>query len=75
MQNLRENSFEIKRNLNWSKSAGGMIIQLGAATFERIRNVQMQALQTIFICILSLPLLCINIFDSNAIDITLFTKT
>ena len=41
MQNLRENSFEMKQNLNWSKSAriqGEMIIQLQAAIFERIWN-------------------------------------
>ena len=67
MQNLRENSFEIKQNLNWSKmqnkltdGQGGMIIQLRAAIFERIKNVQIQALQTVFIfCLLSLPFLCV----------------
>ena len=62
MQNLRENSFEIKRNLNWTESTndqGVMIIQLRAAIFERIRNVQIQALQTVFICLLSVPFLCI----------------
>ena len=45
MQNLRENSFEMKQNLNWSKSAriqGEMIIQLQAAIFERIWNDQIQ---------------------------------
>ena len=55
MQNLRENSFEMKRNLNSSESArinltnghGRMIIQLQAAFFERIRNVQIHALQTV----------------------------
>ena len=36
-----------------------MIIQLRAAIFERIWNVQIQALQTVFICLLSLPFLCI----------------
>ena len=35
-----------------------MIIQLRAAIFERIRNVQIQALQTVYICLLSLPFLC-----------------
>ena len=68
LQNLRENSFEIKQNLNWSKSArnklanghGGLIIQLRAAIFERIRNVQIQALQAVFICPLSLPFLCVR---------------
>ena len=66
MQNLRENSFEMKQNLNSSESArinlvtnghGGMIILLRAAIFERIRNVQIQALRTVFICLLSLPFL------------------
>ena len=45
MQNLRENSFEMKQNLNWSKSAriqGEMIIQLQAAIFERIWNDRIQ---------------------------------
>ena len=45
MQNLRENSFEMRQNLNWSKSAriqGEMIIQLKAAIFERIWNVRIQ---------------------------------
>ena len=37
MQNVRENSFEMMQNLNWSKSTriqGEMIIQLQAAIFE-----------------------------------------
>ena len=68
MQNLRENSFEIKPNLNWCESARInlpmvkaelMIIQLRTAIFERIRNVLIQALQTVFICLLSLPFLCV----------------
>ena len=45
MQNLRENNFEMKQNLNWSKSAriqGEMIIQLQAAIFERIWNDRIQ---------------------------------
>ena len=45
MQNLRENSFEMKQNLNWSKSArihGEMIIQLQATIFERIWNDRIQ---------------------------------
>ena len=41
------------------------IIQLRAAIFERIRNVQMQALQTVFICFLSLPFDAFFIFDSK----------
>ena len=42
-----------------TNSHGGMIIQLWAANFGRIRNVQIQAPQTVFICLLSLPFLCI----------------
>ena len=34
-----------------------MIIQLWVAIFERIQNVQIQALQTVFICLLSLSFL------------------
>ena len=79
MQNLREDSFEMKRNLNSSESArinltnghGGMTIQLRAAIFKRIRNVQIQALQTVFICLLSF----LFFFDSNATDVTFFTMT
>ena len=59
MQNLRENSFEIKRNKakfkliqksknKLSNGHGGMIIQLRADIFERIQNVQIQAFQTVF---------------------------
>ena len=67
MQNLRENSLEMKRNLNsirkrknkLTSGHGRMIIQLRAAIFERIRHVQIQALQTVFICLLSLPVLCV----------------
>ena len=52
------------------------IIQLRAAIFKRIRNVQMQALQTVFICLLSLPFYAFFIFDSKtASDATLFTMT
>ena len=63
MQNWTENSFEIKQNPDCSKSARinlptvkaeWWIIQLRAVIFERIRNVQIQALQTVFISLLLL---------------------
>ena len=73
MQNLRENSFEIKligeRKNKLTNGHGGMIIQLRAAIFERIQNVQIQALQTVFISLLSIFMFFI--FDSNATDVTL----
>ena len=67
MQNLREKQrrneakfkFIRKRKNTLANGHGGRIIQLRAAIFERIRNVQIQALQTVFICLLSLPFLCI----------------
>ena len=33
---------------------GGMIFHLRTAILERIRNVQIQALQTVFICLISI---------------------
>ena len=48
-----------KRKNKLTNGIGGMIIQLRAAIFERIRNVQIQALQTIFISLLSLSFLCV----------------
>ena len=65
MQNLSENSFEeakfkFIRNRNFGINLPTvMIIQIRAAIFERIRNVQIQALQTAFICLLSLLFLCV----------------
>ena len=41
------------------------------STFERIWNVQILALQTVFICLLSLPFLCV----SYLCDVMLFTMT
>ena len=38
---------------------GGMIIKLRAAIFERIRNVQIQALQVVFSSLLSLAFSCV----------------
>ena len=65
MQNIRGNSFEIMRNLNWPETKlSGMIIQVQAASFERIQNVQMQAFQTLFICLLLLPFSCVFFFFS-----------
>ena len=48
-----------KRKNKHTSGHDRMIIQLRAAIFERIRNVQMQALQTVFICLLPLPFLCV----------------
>ena len=48
-----------KRKNKYTNGQGGMIIQFWAAIFERIWNVQIQALQTVFICLLSLPFLCV----------------
>ena len=46
-------------------------MQNNYSTFERIWNVQILALQTVFICLLSLPFLCIFYHC----DVTLFTMT
>ena len=48
-----------RKNKLTNNGQGGMIIKFQAAIFERIRNVQIQALQTVFICLLSLPFLCL----------------
>ena len=50
-----------KRKNKLTNGHGGMIIQLQDAIFENIRNVQIQALQAVFICLLhvSLPFLCV----------------
>ena len=48
-----------KSNNKFTNSQGRMIIQLRTAIFERIRNVQIQALSTVFICLLSLLFLCV----------------
>ena len=42
---------------------------------DRIRNIQIQTLQTVFICLLALPFYAFFIFDSNATDVTFFTMT
>ena len=58
--NLISNHFHAKlQGKQLTNGHGGMIIQFRAAIFERIRNVQIQALQTVFICLLSLPFLCV----------------
>ena len=49
-----------------------MIIQLRAAIVERIRKVQIQALQTGFIYIRSLPFYAFFIFDSNTTNVMLY---
>ena len=41
MQNLRENSFEIKQNLNWSESA---IINLSTVVAEWLFNFELPSL-------------------------------
>ena len=48
-----------KRKNKLTNGQCGMIIQLRAAIFAGIRNVQIQALQTVFISFLSLPFLCV----------------
>ena len=48
-----------KRKNKLTNGRGGMIIQLQATIFERIRNFQIQALQIVFISLLSLPFLCV----------------
>ena len=44
-----------KRKNTLTNGHGGMIIHLRATIFKRNRNVQIQALRTVFICLLSLP--------------------
>ena len=65
---LKGNIFEMKRNLNSPDSARINLPTVMAewlfnselpAIFERIRNVQIQDIQTVFICLLSLPFLCV----------------
>ena len=57
LRNEAKFKFIRKRKNKLTNSHGGMIIQLRAVISERIRNVQIQALQTVFICLLSLPFL------------------
>ena len=67
MQNIRENSFKIKWNFKLIRKLknkltsgyGGMIIQLLAAIFERIRNVQIKTFKSVFISFLSVAFSCI----------------
>ena len=65
MQNLKELRNEAKfkfirkRKNKLTNGHGGMIIQLRGAIFEKIRNVQIHAFQTVIICLLSLPFLCV----------------
>ena len=64
-ENLRENSRKIKFKFNrkhknkLTNSHGGVIIQLRAATFERIRNAQIKAVQTVSISLLSATFSCV----------------
>ena len=60
-QILNEAKFKLiwRRKNKLTNGHGGMIIQLRAAVFKRIRNVQMQALRSVFVCLLSLPFKCV----------------
>ena len=78
MQNLRDEAkFKLtrQRKNKLINGHGGMIIQLRAAIFERIWNVQIQALRNDFICLLSLPFCAFFIFHSKDTDVTLFELT
>ena len=59
LRNEAKFKFIRKHKNKLTNGHGGMIIQLRAAIFERIWNVQIQALQAVFICLLSVPFLCI----------------
>ena len=59
LRNKEKFKFIRKRKNKLTNGHGGMIIQLRAAIFERIRNLQVQALQTVFICLLLLLFLCV----------------
>ena len=59
LRNAAKFKFIRKRKNKLTNGHGGMIIQLRAAIFERIRNVQIRILQTVFMCLLSLPFLCV----------------
>ena len=59
LQNEAKFKFIQKRKNKLTNGHGGMIIKLRAVIFERIRDIQMQALQTVFVCLLSLPFLCV----------------
>ena len=48
-----------KRKNKLTNGHGGMVIQFRAAIFERIRNVQIKPLQTVFISLLSVAFSCI----------------
>ena len=58
LRNEAKFKFTRKRKNKLTNGHGGMIIQLRATIVERIRNVQIQAFQTGFIYLLSLPFLC-----------------
>ena len=83
MQNLRENSFEIKQNLNWSESArinlptvmAEWLFNFELPSLKESKNVQIQALQTVFISLFSLAFCAFFIFDTNDTDVKLFTMT
>ena len=83
MQNLRENSFEMKRNLNWSESAR---INLPTVMAEWLFNSELPSLEESEMSKYRLFKLfsfvfyhcrfyAFFIFDSNANDVTLFTIT
>ena len=83
MQNLRENNYKMKTKIKLIRKCknkrtnnnGGLIIHLRIATFERIRNIQIQALQSFSLLFYQWRLHAFFIFDSNATDVTLFTMT
>ena len=83
MQNLRENSFEIKRKLNWSESA---ILNLPTVKAELLFNSELPSLkksempkyrlfELFSFVFYPCCLYAFFIFDSNASDATLFTMT
>ena len=63
-----------KRKNKLTNGQGEMIIQLWAAIFERIRNVQINVEPFSFVFYLC-HFYAFFIFDSTATDITLFTMT
>ena len=58
----RKTKFELKRKRKnkLTNGHGGVIIQLRAAIFERIRNAQIKTVQTVSISLLSATFSCVH---------------
>ena len=78
MQNLRETSFEIKRNLNWSESVIVMVEWLFNSKLPSLKESEMSKYRHFKLFSFVFYHCCFYaffIFDSNSTDVTLFTMT